>query len=65
MYCTTHNQFFHAEINESCPGCHADQMKCEHLNKGPSVLFNSRKYYGLEGEWDECRDCGKLVKYLP
>lgn len=63
MFCTTHKQFFHAEINEKCPGCVSEQEKCKHLDKGPDKLFNSRKYFGLSGEWDTCYDCGLLIPF--
>ena len=62
MYCTTHDEYFHAEINEKCPGCLKKQMECKHLDKGPDKLFGSRKYFGLTGEWDVCYDCDQLIK---
>lgn len=65
MFCSTHNQYFHPEINESCPDCLAEQDKCRHSDRGPDKLFNSRKYLGLNGEWDVCYDCGKLILYKP
>ena len=65
MLCITHNQYFHAEINESCPDCLEEQKRCKHTDKGPDKLFNSRKYLGLPGEWDTCYDCDLLIPYKP
>jgi hypothetical protein len=64
MICITHNVWFHPEI-ESCPECIKEQESCPHRNKGPSPLFNTRRYLGMVGEHDECYDCGKLIPYNP
>jgi hypothetical protein len=62
-FCTNHSIYFYEEINESCYKCEEVKNKCEHKNKGPDELFNSRKYLGMQGEWDVCYDCGKMILY--
>lgn len=63
-YCPDHQVYFHGEINENCYKCEQEQKKCLHNDKGPNKLFDSRKYLGLKGEWDECYSCGKMIKYI-
>lgn len=61
MFCTNHRKFFHGEI-ENCSECEQVQLSCKHEHRGPDLLFHSRQFLGLKGEWDTCYDCGKLIQ---